>query len=360
MNYRVKITAAACMTAALFLAPLTVSAEEEGRNGPPPSLVKVDNVIVETFGQTAPTIGRLVSRQAGTIAARISGAVASVNVQVGDRVEAGDTVAELVADKLEWEVKRNEAALQRAEAALSIRKNEMQRLRGLRNSAAFQQSRYDDVRLEVATLEASVAEAKSLLELANLDLAYAKVTAPYAGTVTLRHTEAGSYLTTGAPVISLVNDSELEAEADVPSDRIDALTLGRKITMEIAGERISATVRALVAVENPLTRTRAVRFSIPAEVATHFTPNQTATIFIPVGERDEVVTVHKDAIVNRLGETIAFVINDNMAEMRSVQLGDPVGSRFVVISGLTPGEETAVRGNERLRAGQMVTIDEGA
>lgn len=358
MNYRVKITAAACMAVALLWAPFTVSAEED-QQGPPPSLVKVDTVIVETFGQTAPTIGRLVSRQSGVVAARISGAIAHMNVQIGDRVAEGDTLAELVADKLQWEVKRNEAALQRAEAELAIRKNEMQRLRSLRNSAAFQQSRYDDTRLEVATLEARVIEAKSLLELANLDLDYTNVRAPYAGTVTLRHTEAGSYVSTGAPVVTIVNDLELEAEGDVPSDRIDGLTIGRNVAMEIAGERVNGTVRALVAVENPLTRTRAVRFSIPTDVAPSFTPNQTVTIFVPVGERDEVVTVHKDAVVNRLGETIVFTIKDNMAEMRSVRLGEPVGSRFVVLSGLEPGEQAAVRGNERLRAGQTVTVDEG-
>ncbi|MEQ9520423.1 MAG: efflux RND transporter periplasmic adaptor subunit [Parvibaculum sp.] len=358
MNYRVKITAAACMTVALFLAPLAVSAEDD-QKGPPPSLVKVDSVIVETFGQTAPTIGRIVSRQSGFVAARISGAIATMNVQVGDRVGEGDVLAELVADRLEWEVKRNEAALQRAEAALAIRKNEMQRLRSLRNSAAFQQSRYDDTRLEVATLEASVVEAKSLLELANLDLAYTHVLAPYNGTVTLRHTEAGSYVSTGAPVVSMVNDLELEAEADIPSDRIEGLTAGRNVAMEIAGERVSANVRALVAVENPLTRTRAVRFSIPASVAPKFTPNQTVTLFVPVGEREEVTTVHKDAVVNRLGETIVFVIKDNVAQMRSVRLGEPVGSRFVVLTGLEVGEKAAVRGNERLRAGQTVTVDEG-
>ncbi|MEQ9143836.1 MAG: efflux RND transporter periplasmic adaptor subunit [Parvibaculaceae bacterium] len=359
MTFRLYPGAAAFAVAAfLCLASPSFAEDESGR--PPPSLVQIDPVIVEPFGQTSPVIGRLVSRQSGPVAARIAGAVAGVHVQVGDRVEEGDILADLVADRLQWEVRRREAALKRAEAELAIRRNEMERLRGLRNSAAFQQGRYDDKRLEVATLESTVTETKADLELAKLDLEYATIRAPYAGTVTLRHTEAGAYVPLGSPVVTLVNDGVLEAEADIPSDRLAGLTPGRIVTVEIAGNRVPASVRALVAVENPLTRTRAVRFTLDEGVETSFTPNQTAVVHVPVGERRDVVTVHKDAVVNRLGETLVFVINDSTAEMRTVDLGEPVGTRFVVRSGLRAGEEVAIRGNERLRAGQTVRVDNGA
>jgi len=347
------------LLSALGLAPTSAMAEEE-RSGPPPSLVRIDAVIVEPFGQTAPVIGRLVSRQSGVVAARIAGAISQMHVQVGDRVEEGDLLAEIVADGLKWEVRRREAALKRAEAELAIRRNEMDRLRRLRNSAAFQQSRYDDKRLEVATLESSVIEAKADLALAELDLDYANIRAPYNGTVTLRYTEAGAYVSLGAPVIALVNDQALEAEADVPSDRMQGLTIGRKITVEIAGTKAPATVRALIAEENPLTRTRAVRFTLEGTISSFFTPNQTAIVYVPIGQRVNVTTVDKDAIVDRLGETIVFVIVDGTAEMRTVELGEAVGSRFIVLQGLAEGENVAVRGNERLRPGQVVRIEGGA
>ncbi len=359
MKLRVLFTVAALVAAAAITLPKSALAEDEP-GGPPASLVQVDAVISEPFGQTAPVIGRLVSRQAGVVAARIAGAVAQMHVHVGDHVEEGDLMAELVSDSLEVEVRRREAALQRAEAELAIRRNESERLRRLRNSAAFQQGQYEDKKLEVTTLESRVTEAKADLEIARLNLDYASIRAPYAGTVTLRQTEAGAFVPLGAPVVSLVNDESLEAEADIPSDRMAGLQPGGKVIVEIAGVEVPATVRALVPVENPLTRTRAVRFTLDGDVETLFTPNQTAIVHIPVGERRNVVTVHKDAIVNRQGETIVFVVNDGTAEMRSVQLGAPVGTRFVVVGGLSVGDNVAVRGNERLRSGQPVRVDEGA
>jgi RND family efflux transporter MFP subunit len=359
MKLRVTIAAAALAAAAVLSLPNLASAEDEA-GGPPASLVQVDAVITEPFGQTAPVIGRLVSRQSGVVAARIAGAVAKMHVHVGDHVEEGDLMAELVSDSLEVEVRRMEAALQRAEAELAIRKNESERLRRLRNSAAFQQGQYEDKKLEVTTLESRVTEAQADLDIARLNLDYASIRAPYAGTVTLRQTSAGAYVPLGAPVISLVNDQALEAEADIPSDRMAGLRPGRKVIVVIAGVEAPASVRALVPVENPLTRTRAVRFTLEGNVGARFTPNQTAIIHIPVGERRDVVTVHKDAIVNRQGETIVFVVSDDTAQMRTVQLGEPVGGRFVVIGGVSVGDNVAIRGNERLRSGQPVRVDEGA
>ncbi|MCE7999896.1 MAG: efflux RND transporter periplasmic adaptor subunit [Rhodobiaceae bacterium] len=352
-------TTAALLAVVLLTLPKAALAENEP-GGRPASLVQVDAVISEPFGQTAPVIGRLVSRQAGVVAARIAGAVAQMHVHVGDHVEEGDMMAELVSDSLEVEVRRMEAALQRAEAELAIRRNESERLRRLRNSAAFQQGQYEDKKLEVTTLESRVTEAKADLEIARLNLEYASIRAPYAGTVTLRQTEAGAYVPLGAPVVSLVNDQSLEAEADIPSDRMTGLRPGRKVTVEIAGVEAPASVRALVPVENPLTRTRAVRFTLEGDANAQFTPNQTAIIHIPVGDRREVVTVHKDAIVNRQGETIVFVVTNSTADMRAVQLGEPVGGRFIVLEGLAVGDSVAVRGNERLRSGQPVRVDEGA
>lgn len=359
MKLRVTTAAAAFMTAAVLNLSQPALAENEP-GGPPPSLVQVDAVISEPFGQTAPVIGRLVSRQSGVVAARIAGAVAKMHVHVGDHVEEGDLMAELVSDSLQVEVRRMEAALQRAEAELAIRKNESERLRRLRNSAAFQQGQYEDKKLEVTTLESRVTEAQADLDIARLNLDYASIRAPYAGTVTLRQTSAGAYVPLGAPVISLVNDQALEAEADIPSDRMAGLRPGRNVVVAIAGVEAPASVRALVPVENPLTRTRAVRFTLEDDVQAQFTPNQTAIIHIPVGELRDVVTVHKDAIVNRQGETIVFVVTDSTAQMRTVQLGEPVGGRFVVIGGLSVGDNVAIRGNERLRSGQPVRVDERA
>ena len=335
-----------------------------------PILVAVDQVVAQPLNQTFPVIGRLVARRTGLVAARIGGAVAKMNVDVGDRVSKGDVVASLVTNSLEWdrrlglaEVAEAEAAVKSARAQIALLSQELKRLERLRQSAAFSLARYDDKRQEVAMATSAEAEAmaslnryRAKLKLKEIALYNAAIRAPFGGVVTERRTEAGSYLKAGDPVIALIDDSSLEIEADVPSARTGALVPGTTVMGDIDGaSTISAVVRAVVPEENPLTRTRPVRFTPTfANGHANLAANQSITLSLPLGRGRDVVTVHKDAVINRQGKSLVFLVKDGTAESRFVKLGEAVGIRFQVLGGLEPGDSVVIRGNERLRTGQKV------
>ena len=338
----------------------------------PPAVVSVDEVRMEAMAQTVPVIGRLVARRAGDVAARIAGPVARLHVAVGDRVKEGDPIAALDTVRLRAERNRlaalvNEAQAnqERLAAQAGLQRQELQRLEGLRQSAAFSQSRFEDARQEViiaesatGTAEASRVSAEASLSLAEIDLLWATIKAPYPGVITLVHTEVGAWLGVGQPVVSMVNDHDLEVEADVPSNRIEALDEGTPIAVVLDdGSEHTAVVRAVVPAENALTRTRQVRFTPRfAAVRKPLAVNQSATVVLPAGRSRQVLTVHKDAIVRRQGQAFVYVAKDGQAQIRPVQLGAAVGGRFEVLGGLGPGEPVVVRGNERLRPGQEIAV----
>ncbi|HJO72572.1 MAG: efflux RND transporter periplasmic adaptor subunit [Rhodospirillales bacterium] len=360
-----RLAAAAIMAAAGWTTALPATAQNSFATP-----VGVDEVRREPLSQTVPVIGRLVARQAGVVAARARGPVAEIRIDVGDKVDKGAIIAVLVADRLHWERQLRAAQVAEAEAALTTAKTEtalktqeLKRMEGLRKSSAFTQARYDDALQEVAKarsaaaeVEASRAQARANLKLAEIDLRYAKIRAPFPGVVSMRHTEVGSYLNVGDPVITLIDDQRLEIEADVPAERISGLEAGAVVSFRIDGSSLlRATVRAVIPEENPMTRTRAVRFTPNfggrrAKLAT----NQSATLHLPVGTARTVMTVHKDAILNRADKTVVFVVAGEKAQMRPVRLGDAVGGRFEVLSGLDNGDLVVVRGNERLRPGQKI------
>ncbi|HCS69215.1 MAG TPA: hypothetical protein DIW51_04525, partial [Rhodospirillaceae bacterium] len=105
-----------------------------------------------------------------------------------------------------------------------------------------------------------MASAKANLRLAEIALSYADVVAPYGGVVSRRHTEAGAFVNLGDPLITLINDTDLEIEADVPSRNVGGLVPGVGVSATVsAATTIRASVRAVVPDENPQTRTRTVR-----------------------------------------------------------------------------------------------------
>jgi hypothetical protein len=68
--------------------------------------------------------------------------------------------------------------------------------------------------------------------------------------------------------------------------------------------------------------------------------------------------VHKDAVTTRGKDKVVIVVIDNEATPRSVRVGEAVGDRFTVLSGLQDGDIVVIRGNEGLRPNQKVTYDD--
>jgi len=344
------------------------------------ALVGVDAVIVEPLSRTAPVIGRLVTNQAGTVAAQISGAVETVHIQVGDRVTKGDVLVVLlkgrmltVLDQMAAEIEESYAAVETATATAALARQELNRLEALRakDSAAFSPARYDDARQAVAAAQGALAEAEARrvraqasLRLVEIDLYNMDIRAPYDGVVTENLTTAGEYVSVGEDVVTLINVDKLEIEANVPTDWLDGLEPGRIVEIEIAGGgSYQATVRALVPEEDALTRTRPVRFVPILDGATGLlAANQSVTVSVPVGRGEGIVTVHKDAVIHgKDGRYVYFVGKDSLGrpqvEHRTVVLGTTLGGRFEVISGLGDGDLVVIRGNERLYPFQKITFD---
>ncbi|WP_193369953.1 efflux RND transporter periplasmic adaptor subunit [Pelagibius marinus] len=345
-----------------------------------PSRVRVNAVRSEPLKQTVPVIGRLVARQAGSVAARIGGPILEFRVEVGDRVAAGDVLA--VLDDSIMRAERDLAAaglavaraeLKTKQAQITLAQQELARLEGLKKSAAFSQARFEDALQEVviaqagaSEAESSVTSARAQLRLAEINLEYTQITAPYDGVITRRLSEAGSYASSGEELVNMIADQSLEVEADVPSNRLLGLSAGTTVDVTLDnGTKFKAAVRAIIPNENPLTRTRAVRFvpdfGPPDQAATAPLANeQSVTVQVPIGAPREIVSVHKDAIIKRPNDTIVFVVTDGKAQPRSIVLGEAVGSRYEVLDGLAAGDLVVVRGNERLQPGTPVQIEEAS
>jgi RND family efflux transporter MFP subunit len=337
--------------------------------------VRIDAVRSEPLTQTVPVIGRLVAQQAGSVAARINAPILQFRVQVGDRVAAGDLLARLDSATLEAERDLAAAGLALAQAELATKRaqtvlagQELQRIEGLKTSAAFSQARFDDARQQVAIAEAgareaeaSVTSARATLRMAEINLGYAELTAPYDGVIARRLSEAGAYAREGDALIEMIGDHSLEVEADVPANRLQGLLPGTELDGRLDdGTPFVAAVRAIIPDENPLTRTRAVRF-VPRFAAESgaLANEQSVTLLVPVGAPREIVSVHKDAIIRRPDGTTVYLVIDGKAEPRQIVLGEPVGARYEVLDGLSGGELVVVRGNERLQPGMRVRIEEG-
>lgn len=222
-------------------------------------------------------IGEVVPRQGGILAAAISAPVAAVLVVAGNRVRAGQPLAQLdIADRrADLETARARISVAEAQigvrrAALDVERANLRRQGELRGSAAFNAARLEDSQADVARLDAEITVARAQFEQARaqaarllVDIERSKVLAPYDAVVTSRDVDAGDFVTPGRRMFALVNMDALEIEADVPTGMLGMLREGQRIEAQTRdGLPVTARVRAVIPVENPLTRTRTVRFAV--------------------------------------------------------------------------------------------------
>ena len=263
------------------------------------------------------------------------------------------------------ELNRFSAQLKTKNQQIVLLKQELERLKSLSKSPAFSQARLDDKRQQVIVAVSTAAEAKAQLEmsraglrLTEIDLTDAIILAPYDGVVSIRHVSKGAYVSVGNPVVTLIGDQTMEVEVDVQTDRVAGLSATTEVIVVAAGDlKFKARVRAIVPEENPRTRTRAVRLTpVFTSKTLNFAANQSVTLLLPAGSERSVITVNKDAILNRMGKRQVVMAIDGKTQMREVMLGQAAGNRFVVRSGLKPGDLVVIRGNERLPPGTAITF----
>jgi RND family efflux transporter MFP subunit len=358
------------LLAAPFVAALLVLSGQPAASQGGPASVGVETVEIQQIAETVPLFAEVVTVREGTIASRIAGNVEQVAVLEGVIVEKGDLLITLDTELLEIFARQAEARLLEARAGITIAEaavaratNALARVEGLRDTASFSTSRFDDAqsdffqsRGELAEAEARVKTAEATLAETRYQLERAEITAPFSGIVLDVMTNPGEFIPSGAPVVTLLDIETIEIEASVPSKYIRVLEPGLQVEgYTETGEVLDLEVRVLLPVEETSTRTRPARFT-SSQLATveKLAIGQSITVNIPISAPREVLSVPKDALVQARGGWTVFVNDDGVAQPRTVQIGVALGDRFEVLDGLAEGDTVVTRGNERLRPGQEI------
>lgn len=225
---------------------------------------------------------------------------------------------------------------------------------------------------EVAQAEAEVEKQRQ--EVARLEVERERHTlfAPFDGFVAQKLVEVGEWLSVGDPVVELVDLDPIGVVVHVPETIVNQLTLGDEVPVDFAalqdgGGRLVGVIRDIAPSADTQARTFAVRIWVNnPQRDEHYLLRDgmqaKATIF---GPSQKKLLVPKDAIV--LGGTEPFVMTvrsgkggKRTAARIAVELGATHGERIEVTGDLRPGQWVIVRGNERLRAGQVVRVMDGA
>ena len=339
--------------------------------GPPVPRVPVVAVAAQlgSLPITIEALGNVVATQTVAVKSRVAGLLERVHFTEGDRVEAGQLLAEIDPRELRVQLAQAEGQLARNRALLENARVDLRRYETLFKQDSIARQQVDTQRALVRQYEGQIRVDEAQVANARLQLGYARVTAPISGRVGLRQVDAGN-MVTGAEPNGLVVITEVEPISVVfaiPQDELprvlDRMASGERLAVQ-AFDRTQSNLLAtgvLVSVDNqidPATGTIKLRAQFDNSDGRLF-PNQFVNARLELDTLRDVVTVPAPAIQRGSQGLFVYVVKaDRTVELRPVGLGPTDGQRLVVASGLRPGERVVVDGIDRLREGSPVDLVE--
>lgn len=366
----VKLAAAVAVVALLGGAAWVIqSRKASGPAAPAPSTavrvmelapMDVGDVIRGPLEQSIPLSGTLQPYARTVVKSKVAGEVRDVRVREGTTVRRGDVLAELDDTELRARVAEKRAALEAARAQLDLARKNWAMNEQLLEQKFISRNAADTVANGVEVARANMGVAEAQLELARKALSDARVVAPMSGIVAERFSLPGEKVPIDARIVSLVDLSRLELEADVPASDIGLVAVGAAVTFRIEGlpdrafegrvERInptaderSRTVKVYAVLSNADGQLRGGMFA-KGQLTAGTVASATLAPIAAVREEGADVFVYTVA-----GETVG---------RKAVRLGARDSGRGVVqvLEGLEPGERVLNANLGNVRPGDRVRV----
>ncbi len=334
----------------------------------PPS-VPVAEVIVRSVTPFAEFTGALTAVQRVELRPRVGGYIQDVSVPEGGMVEKGHGLFNIDPRALQATLNAATARLREAQAAALLAQAEHARAEQLFAQKVIARDRLDTATAALHAGKAQVDAAKAAQDAAQLDLGFARVTAPISGRVGQTLVTAGNYVTSGVtPLTTIVAVDPLHVYFDVDERTyLRSLATGRgkagapgaqsaKVMVALLTDTTYARPGRVDFLANTVDRgTGTVRVrAVVANPDGQLTPGLFAKVKLETGAPQSQVLVADQSIGTDQGRRYVLVVDkDEMTQYRPVELGPVVDGLRVIAQGLQPGERIVVKG--LVRPGMQVT-----
>lgn len=319
---------------------------------------------VEVIRQV-PLSGTVTSARVSRLSAEISGQVSSLEVDFGDRVEAGDVLLVLDSEIGEWEYQASQAQTAQLRAELVDAKRRYTDAQHLRERNTISENEIQLRKAEVAIKEAALKRQEAEEKKQKARLERHVVRAPFGGVISNKLTEVGEWVDPGTTVLELVALDTLHADFSVPQAFYPHIDEDTRIslTLDAVSERqFEGKIDAVVPVNDRSARTFMLRVlfdSVNADII----PGMSVNGLLQVSSDRRGIVVSRDAVLRYPdGRITVWVVREldgkPQAIERKVTTGHGFDGMVEILEGLDVGDTVVVEGNEALEAEQAVRIEQ--
>jgi len=320
------------------------------------------------------------------ILARADGYLKSRYVDIGDRVRAGQPLAEIDAPELDQQIRQAEAAAEQVQASIEQAQAALEQGKANRDLARVTADRWKTLVVQgvvskqendqyqaqlvaqganVQALEKAVSAQRSSLSASKANLArlqevqsYRVVKAPFDGVITVRNVDIGTLVSTGTTLLyRIAQTGTLRSYVNVPQSNANSVHLGQPAQLTVSnfpGRRFRGTVARTANVLDPASRTMLVEVDVPNADGALF-PGMYGEVDLGSTLQNPPLVIPAQALLVRSdGAQVAVVNGDGIVHLQKVAIGRDYGDRVEILQGVDQGATILAAPGETAREGAKI------
>ena len=336
------------------------------KHEPEPEPIRAVKVI--TAGESTPVTvaeyaGEVRARVESRLGFRVAGKVIRRQAEVGQRVRAGEVLAQLDPADYALATQAARAQVRSAQTNLDLTAADFKRYKDLRQQDFISGAELERREAALKAAQAQLDQAQAQLAAQSHQEAYTALVADVSGVVTAVEVEAGQVVAAGVPVVRVAQDGARDVVFAVPEDKVAGVKVGAAMGVRAwTDDRVvQGRVREVAASADPVTRTFAVKLAVPAEQS----PPLGSTVYVvPSGagtkaaSSSAAIRLPLSALRKDGADSAVWVLDEASMTVRSqaVKVDRVDANEAVVSEGLQIGQRVVVSGVHVLTPGQKVTL----
>lgn len=314
-------------------------------------------------------LGTVVAFQTVTVRSRVDGVLDKIFFKEGQEVHAGDLLAQVDPRAFQVQLRQAEGALARDKALLDNAKRNLVRYTTLRSEQLIAQQQLDDQQASVSQYEGVVRVDQAAVDSAQLQLTYARITAPIDGVTGIRIVDQGNLVRANDPggLVVIAQVDPISVLFTLPQDDLQRIAVpqGKGALPVEAFSRDGDTLLgegSLLVIDNQISATTSTLrlkavFKNPKRL---LWPNQFVKTRLLVAVRKGALVIPAGALQRGPKGTFVYVVKqDESAEVRAVEVAGLEGELALIGKGLDQGERVVTEGQGQLKPGSKVQVRGG-
>ncbi|PLX98236.1 MAG: efflux RND transporter periplasmic adaptor subunit [Desulfuromonas sp.] len=339
---------------ALLLISVSAVAAEGGKEGggqaqnaPPAMLVAVEKIVEGTAEPSQQMVGTVFYSRVSNVASEVGGLVASVAINDGDRVKKGASLVTLQTDILETMIDKTRNSFEQAVIDMEQARKDLTRLESLHSDNLIAETTYDNQMATARGLEKRAAALKADLDRLQLEKKKMTIDAPFSGVVLKKEVEQGEWVNAGGTVAVVADDRQVDVVVDIPERMVGLLEKGREVAIISGDKKYTGRYVALIPRGDIATRTFSIKLRLKNTDA--LIEGMAARALLPVSPAESGLLVPRDAVINKFGRDVVYIVEGGLAKMIPVEVTGYSGLQFGVSGdGLKAGQDVIIKGQERI------------